>query len=159
MSCGCRNGVTQNESVHRSNEILIMFYCFSLNVLTSTDILILWSCSGSKCVQILNTTLLLPWLLLCSKLMISWKCWYYIGFTIPFEFIFYGASLCSSEFVNLSLTLSSLLDGPTYDLYDIFMIELTNIPRSLLRPPRIPEDAPRTPQGPPKAPQGPPGDP
>ena len=88
---------------------------------------------------ILNITLLLPLL---------------------FESLFYGALFLSYEIVNISLVLPSSLDGPTYDLYDIFPVEFTNIPRSPLRPPRTLKDPPTTPQGPPKAPprtsQGPP---
>ena len=67
--------------------------------------------------EILNITLLLPLL---------------------FEWRFYGATSYSSEIVNISLVLPSSLDGLTYDLYEIFLIEFINILRSPLRPPRTP---------------------
>ena len=67
--------------------------------------------------EILNITLLLPLL---------------------FEWRFYGANSYSYEIVNISLVLPSSLDGLTYDLYEIFLIEFINILRSPLRPPRTP---------------------
>ena len=77
-----------------------------------------------------------------------------------FECQFHCANSSSHEIVKISLILPSSLDGLTYDLYEIFLIEFSNILRSLLRPPRTPKDPPATPQGRPKAPprtsQGPP---
>ena len=103
MSCGCRTGVTPFQNLHTSNEILIFFYCVSLNVHTSHEIWILWWLSGSKYDRILNISLLLP----SSFNVPSW--WFHeilnITLLLPllFEWRFYGANSYSYEIVNISL--------------------------------------------------------
>ena len=140
MSCGCRTGVPQNENVHRSNEILMVFCWISSNVHRSKEILRLLWFSGSKYDQILNITLLLP-LLFASD--------------------FYGPNWWSYENVDIQLVLPSLLDRPTFWLYVIFVVGFGSATRSPNEPPGRPKgtkwllkafpgtsnDYPRTPQG------------
>ena len=75
-----------------------------------------------------------------------------------FEWGLYPANSLSYEIVNSSLVLPSSLDGLTYDLYEIFLIQFRTISKGPLRP--QPKDPPATSKGPPKAPprtsQGPP---